>query len=486
MRHPFLAPASPLGASAPSLLGIVRRRCSACGARASARCRAAAPSRTLDPVVVTAARGPQPIADVARRRHRHRRATKSRAPACRASPSCCSGSPASRSSQNGGPGSRVGRVPARRQPRPDAGADRRPARRRRRRAGATSLEAIPLDQIERIEILRGPASSLYGADAIGGVIQVFTRRGDGALVRQRAARATAPTTPGTASGRRRRHARAACDSRCRRRRQASARLQRDRRIPATFATTPTATATTAQSVSANARRTAWAPSRSLTAQYSTEPPQHPVRRRPGLRRPHDHDRRDVAGREPQPARVVLGVAALASARAATTACRRRASATSRSRRRSGSTPGRTTSTLPLGALSAGVSSGARSASRPIAGFRGDARATRTRSFGVYQLRVDAHALQANLRHDDSSQYGGKTTGAHRATATAFVAGVARHRGLQHRLQGAVVQRSLLSRASPIRTSCRKRRSNVEVGVVLERRRRRRAASRRARSATTTG
>src|SRR4029077_10631876 len=43
--------------------------------------------------------------------------------------------------------------------------------------GATALEAIPLDQIERIEVLRGPASSLYGADAIGGVIQVFTRRG---------------------------------------------------------------------------------------------------------------------------------------------------------------------------------------------------------------------------------------------------------------------------------------------------------------------
>ncbi|MCC6867239.1 MAG: TonB-dependent receptor [Burkholderiales bacterium] len=45
--------------------------------------------------------------------------------------------------------------------------------------GATSLEAIPLDQIERIEILRGPASSLYGADAIGGVIQIFTRKADG-------------------------------------------------------------------------------------------------------------------------------------------------------------------------------------------------------------------------------------------------------------------------------------------------------------------
>ncbi|MEO8676979.1 MAG: TonB-dependent receptor, partial [Casimicrobiaceae bacterium] len=47
-------------------------------------------------------------------------------------------------------------------------------------AGATALEAIPLDLIDHIEILRGPASSLYGADAVGGVIQVFTRRGDGA------------------------------------------------------------------------------------------------------------------------------------------------------------------------------------------------------------------------------------------------------------------------------------------------------------------
>jgi vitamin B12 transporter len=46
--------------------------------------------------------------------------------------------------------------------------------------GTTALENIPLNQIERIEILRGPASSLYGADAVAGVIQIFTRKGEGA------------------------------------------------------------------------------------------------------------------------------------------------------------------------------------------------------------------------------------------------------------------------------------------------------------------
>lgn len=44
--------------------------------------------------------------------------------------------------------------------------------------GSPSPENIPLSQIERIEILRGPASALYGSDAIGGVIQIFTRTGE--------------------------------------------------------------------------------------------------------------------------------------------------------------------------------------------------------------------------------------------------------------------------------------------------------------------
>jgi vitamin B12 transporter len=45
-------------------------------------------------------------------------------------------------------------------------------------SGTTSFENIPLGQIDRIEILRGPASSLYGADAVGGVIQIFTRKAE--------------------------------------------------------------------------------------------------------------------------------------------------------------------------------------------------------------------------------------------------------------------------------------------------------------------
>ena len=43
--------------------------------------------------------------------------------------------------------------------------------------GAMPFQHIPLDQVDRIEVVRGPRSSLYGSEAIGGVIQIFTRRG---------------------------------------------------------------------------------------------------------------------------------------------------------------------------------------------------------------------------------------------------------------------------------------------------------------------
>jgi len=47
--------------------------------------------------------------------------------------------------------------------------------------GLAALQDLPIDQIERIEIVRGPRSSLYGSEAIGGVIQIFTKKGGGEL-----------------------------------------------------------------------------------------------------------------------------------------------------------------------------------------------------------------------------------------------------------------------------------------------------------------
>ena len=47
--------------------------------------------------------------------------------------------------------------------------------------GKASFQDIPVAQIERIEIVRGPRTSLYGSEAIGGVIQIFTRKGGGVL-----------------------------------------------------------------------------------------------------------------------------------------------------------------------------------------------------------------------------------------------------------------------------------------------------------------
>ncbi|HJV67549.1 TonB-dependent receptor domain-containing protein [Ideonella sp.] len=48
--------------------------------------------------------------------------------------------------------------------------------------GTASWQHLPLEQIERVEIVRGNLSALYGAQAVGGVVQIITRRGNGVSV----------------------------------------------------------------------------------------------------------------------------------------------------------------------------------------------------------------------------------------------------------------------------------------------------------------
>ena len=43
--------------------------------------------------------------------------------------------------------------------------------------GTPIFDNIPVDMIERIEIVKGPASALYGSSAVGGVVQIFLRKG---------------------------------------------------------------------------------------------------------------------------------------------------------------------------------------------------------------------------------------------------------------------------------------------------------------------
>jgi vitamin B12 transporter len=55
--------------------------------------------------------------------------------------------------------------------------------------GAFDLAHLSTENVERIEVLRGPGSVLYGSDAVSGVIQIFTRRGTGTVQSDLSARA---------------------------------------------------------------------------------------------------------------------------------------------------------------------------------------------------------------------------------------------------------------------------------------------------------
>jgi vitamin B12 transporter len=66
--------------------------------------------------------------------------------------------------------------------------------------GQTELQNLPVDQIERIEVVRGPRSSLYGSEAAGGVVQIFTRRGGGPLTAFGSITAGSDQTAGISGG----------------------------------------------------------------------------------------------------------------------------------------------------------------------------------------------------------------------------------------------------------------------------------------------
>jgi len=272
-------------------------------------------------------------------------------------------------------------------------------------AGATSLEAIPLDQIERVEILRGPASSLYGADAIGGVIQVFTRRAQGdafgggvsagyGTYDTRNASATLRGAMGplafsvTGGGTRSAGYNAIVN-------------------PDNFSYNPERDGYSNENVSGNAVL-GWAAGQEVSVQYF----------RNRLNNSFDagapyFDDRTVTTLE---AWSVVSRNRIAEKWNSTVTVGE-GSDDSVSLTASGESPFATTQrqytwqndwTLPLGVLSLALERREEHLATD-SDFAVTQRNTNSAT-GVYQMRYDAFALQANLRHDSSSQYGGKTTG----------------------------------------------------------------------------
>jgi vitamin B12 transporter len=270
--------------------------------------------------------------------------------------------------------------------------------------GAPTLEAIPLDQAERIEILRGPASSLYGADAIGGVIQVFTRRpaagvsgrlsggygtaGSGAIAGG-VSLGTGPVAASLSAGHRRsRGFNATTD-------------------PESFVWNPDVDGYDMNDVGASANF-AFAPEQELTARYLRSDLDAQFDAGPGF---DDRTRTtleawQVASRN----RLAEGWTSRLSVG--------ETSDDSVSSTAFGEFPFRTRDrqygwqneiAIPGGAATVAFERREERIDEE-AGYAVTRRDTNA-VVGVLMLERGGHALQANLRHDDSSQYGGQTTGA---------------------------------------------------------------------------
>ena len=338
------------------------------------------------------------------------------------------------------PGLGVRRAAARRQPRPDAGADRRPAR----GLVVVGVDDARSDSARPDRPHRDPARARVEPvrrrrhrRRRPGVHEAAAGRG---ASRRTSPPATAPTTPAPCP-----RASPATTESLRYSLQAGGRSSDGFNAivnPDNYSYNPDRDGFSTKNLSANAQLDLGSRDRNSLLQYFGNRLEQPVRRRRSVfRRSHDHDGAGVERDQPQPDQRCLDVAADRRAKAATTRTRRPASATSTFKTTQRQYFWQNDFTLPMGAL--GVILERREEHLATdADFATTQRNTNSAT-GVYQLRYDAFALQANLRRDDSNQYGGKTTGgialgytlspAWRVTA-----------GVQHRLQGAVVQRSLLS------------------------------------------
>ena len=354
-----------------------------------------------DTYAVTASRGAQPIADVLADVTVIDAATIARAGA-QSLTELVQRQPGVEITQNGGPGSLSGIFLR--------GANRGQTlvlvdgvRLSSSSAGATSLEAIPLDQVDRIEILRGPSSSLYGADAIGGVIHVFTRRGTSALTGNASAGGGTYGTwdvKGGVTGTSGPLAFAA---------QVAAKGSDGFNAvvdPSSFLYNGDKDGYKNQSASANLGYT-FTPGQEITGQFFRSHLNSQFDGGPGF------DDRTVTDAE-------TWQVAMRNVLAPFWVSRLSAGAgidDSKTESAFDDFPFKTIQrqytwqnelTVPLGLLTAGLERREEHL-KTTAPFAVTERNTNS-IFAIYQMRIDDHAVQGNLRHDDSDQYGGKTTG----------------------------------------------------------------------------
>src|SRR5215470_1059167 len=271
-------------------------------------------------------------------------------------------------------------------------------------SGTAPLEAIPLELIDHIEILRGPAASLYGADAIGGVIQVFTRSaGRGLAANATAGYGTYATSliSGGASG---------TFEPWRFVVQAGHRQSAGFNAiwnPANFSYNPDRDGYTDDSLNASASYV-FAPEQTLSAQFLKS------RLNTQFDAGPDFDDRTFTNVE------TYAIASRNRLASFWTSTLEAGASRDDSTSQTSFGPSRFDTlqrqyswqndfTLPLGELSVAA---IRREERlnTDAGFAVTSRDTNAVR-GVYQLHEGPNALQANLRHDQSSQYGGVTSGA---------------------------------------------------------------------------